>query len=187
MLTTLARPARQAWTAAEWRAFTKRCQIARNDLEVVVTRAVRVQGTNARLVDAGLKVMRQLRSAMTGLESLIISHDPGLAADVMKIVHGKPGKPIKHDEMDRPFTRAEWVEIGNALKELRVRISQLGQDLQSAKGASKSLVRQFHRAADLGTLRSRLDEFARRQHPAWDQVSRLFYGALVSMSEDAES
>jgi hypothetical protein len=75
----------------------------------------------------------------------------------------------------RPLTREEWVTIGDDVKRCRVVLTAVGMSIQPS--STKAECRRWFRIVDrIDSLKCSLDDTVYRQHPDWEEFSRVFYG-----------
>jgi hypothetical protein len=82
----------------------------------------------------------------------------------------------------RPLTRAEWVVLGDLVKDIHRRLTRIGMTLQvEFKLASSD--RWFKLSDKVDRLKSDLDGLVAGQHPDWDEFAEVFYGPKLDENE----
>jgi hypothetical protein len=173
---------RRIWTVEEWKSFTAKCRVVRDELSDLVEHFPETNGITAKIVDGFHKVEMDLFNAMRKLENLIVDQHPDLDDQVTGIVHHpeRRGGSKRHACGTRKspnLTREQWQAIGDKLKLARAEMHSLAIELQSASGSSRPHVNRFIKIGELGTIRCMLDAVARAQHPDWEEATRVFYGS----------
>lgn len=192
MSTTL-HPQRTYWSLERWHQFGEQCQEVHERLSRFASIIAGYRWSRAPHIDAFLRARDRLWKAMGSAQDVFaLQHDEFSACYGGRLIciqrqkqhDWKNPRPIpvhlQFEPLSPTLSRAQWVALGCEVKAIDADVRPLWQEFQGTKFATKPRINHFIRVHQaISKAKCNLDGVCSRQHPDWDQFTRVFYGPIT--------